>query len=432
MFCKLPVMRNLKLLLRPQGLILSLALLSGSLMAQNSCDGDRYGYTSAFDGFTVSYDNPYGENTNALGLQETLVYDLYMPEGDVATDRALVVMAHGGFFLGGANDGEDVVSLCEDLAQMGYVVASISYRLGIDDFFDVQTSMIEAVWRGVHDSRAAVRYFRKTVAEDGNPYGIDPDRILIGGVSAGGFVALHHAYVDEESEIPSNINEADPGLGGGLEGESGNPGYSSEVFGVFNICGALRDADWIVAGDEPLVSVHGTEDGTVPYGTGMIELQGFPIIEVDGSQPIHEVAESVGLEHCFHTLEGLDHVAHIGNPEAYDATLSAIAGSMSGWLCADWEMTCETYDYTSGIAESDWITWSLYPNPLNGSEALRWDAGLDVRSLEIQDIRGRSASRENVAGRQEAALNLSPGVYLVSPLGADGERLALPAKLWVR
>jgi hypothetical protein len=425
-------MRNLNLFLRPLGLVLPLALLSGNLFAQNSCDGERYRYTSAFDGFTVSYDNPYGENTNSLGLTETLVYDLYLPEGDVAEDRALVVMAHGGFFLSGANDGEDVVALCEDLAQMGYVVASISYRLGIDDFFDVQTSMIEAVWRGVHDSRAAVRYFRKTVEEEGNPYGIDPDRILIGGVSAGGFVALHHAYVDEEAEIPSNINQSDPGLGGGLEGESGNPGYSSDVFGVFNICGALRDADWIVAGDEPLVSVHGTEDGTVPYATGMIELQGFPIIEVDGSQPIHEVADAVGLEHCFHTLEGLDHVAHIGNPAAYDATLAAIAGSMSGWLCNSWDMTCETYDYTSGLAEADWITWSLYPNPLNGSEALRWDAALDVRMLEIHDIRGRSAARENVAGRQEATLNLSPGVYLVSPLDAAGERLALPAKLWVR
>jgi hypothetical protein len=425
-------MRNLNHFLRPLGLFLPLAFVSGNFFAQNSCDGERYRYNSAFDAITVSYDNPYGENTNAAGLQETLVYDLYLPEGDAADNRALLVMAHGGFFLSGANDGEDVVSLCEDLAKMGYVVASISYRLGIDDFFDVQTSLTEAVLRGVHDSRAAVRYFRKTVAEDGNPYGIDPERILIGGVSAGGFVALHHAYLDEESEIPSSINQNDPGLGGGLEGESGNPGYSSDVFGVFNICGALRDADYIAPGDEPLVSVHGTEDATVPYGTGMISLMGFPIIEVDGSQPIHEVAEAVGLEHCFHTLEGLDHVAHIGNSDAYDATLAAIAGSMSGWLCEDWEMTCETYDYTSGLAEADWIIWSLYPNPLNGTEPLRWDAGLDVRWLEIHDIRGRSASRENVAGRQEATLKLSPGVYLVSPLDAAGERLALPAKLWVR
>lgn len=116
-----------------------------------------------------------------------------MPENDAAMNRALVVVAHGGFFLSGANDGADVVEICEDLAQMGYVVASISYRLGVDDLFDLETSMVEAVWRGVHDSRAAVRYFRKSVAEDGNPYGIDSERILLGGVSAGGFIALHHA-----------------------------------------------------------------------------------------------------------------------------------------------------------------------------------------------------------------------------------------------
>ena len=100
---------------------------------------------------------------------------------------------------------------------MGYVTASFSYRLGIDNLFDFQTSFVEAVWRGVHDSRAAVRYFRKSV-EMGNPYHIDPERIYLGGVSAGGFIAMHHAYVDEESEIPTYIDESEPGLGGGLEG----------------------------------------------------------------------------------------------------------------------------------------------------------------------------------------------------------------------
>ncbi len=44
--------------------------------------------------------------------------------------------------------------------------------------------------------------------EDGNPWGIDPERIYMGGVSAGGFLALHHAYVDNESEIPSVIDQS--------------------------------------------------------------------------------------------------------------------------------------------------------------------------------------------------------------------------------
>ena len=167
----------------------------------------------------------------------------------------------------------DVVPLCEDFARMGYAVASISYRLGIANLLDLENELIRAVWRGVHDGRAAVRYFRKSVEEDGNPWGIDPDRIYMGGVSAGGFLAVHHAYVDDEAEIPAIIDQSQPGMGGGLEGESGNPGYSSQVAGIFNVSGALKDAELDPARRcEPLVSVHGTADGTVPYGTGSVSL----------------------------------------------------------------------------------------------------------------------------------------------------------------
>ena len=84
----------------------------------------------------------------------------------------------------------------EDLAHMGYVVASISYRFRALTTFSIwTTSFIKAVWRGVHDSRAAVRFFRRSV-EEGNPYAIDPNRILLGSVSAGSFLAMHHAMDD--------------------------------------------------------------------------------------------------------------------------------------------------------------------------------------------------------------------------------------------
>ena len=404
-----------------------------SNLAQNDCDGERYRYTSAFPDVNVMYDVPYGANVNALGLEETLVADIYMPENDAAMNRALVVVAHGGFFLSGANDGADVVEICEDLAQMGYVVASISYRLGVDDLFDLETSMVEAVWRGVHDSRAAVRYFRKSVAEDGNPYGIDSERILLGGVSAGGFIALHHAYVDEEGEIPEQIDESAPGLGGGLEGESGNPGYSSDVLGIFNVAGAIRTVEWITPGSEPVVSVHGTEDNTVPYGTDVITLTAIPIIEVDGSSVVHQAADAAGLENCLHTLEGLDHVAHIGNADAYDATLSAIAGGMSGWLCADWSASCDTYDYTSDVPDfAALAAWNLYPNPMAAGDELRWTGLSDVAILDVVDAAGRHIRREHVMGAQSVVLSLRPGAYFVTAMDRQGEVLGRPLPVMVR
>jgi para-nitrobenzyl esterase len=284
---------------------------SCNLFAQADCDGERYRFTSANSNVSVSYDHAYGSNTNVYGVEEELVFDFYEAAGSTEAHRPLLIMAHGGFFLSGSNDGVDVVPLCEDLARMGYAVASISYRLGVVNLLDLENELVRAVWRGVHDSRAAVRYFRRSVEEEGNPWAIDADRIFIGGVSAGGFIALHHAYVDEESEIPASIDQAALGLGGGLEGLSGNSGFGSEVAGVFNICGALKDASWIAAGDEPLVSVHGTNDATVPFGADLVSLMGFPVTEVDGSSVIHEQAEAVGLTHCFVPIEGADHVPHV-------------------------------------------------------------------------------------------------------------------------
>ena len=78
----------------------------------------------------------YGNNINYAGFAEDLMLDVYEPNGDTlangdsVTDRPLVLLAHGGSFIGGSKTGSDVVPLAESFAKMGYVVASINYRLG--------------------------------------------------------------------------------------------------------------------------------------------------------------------------------------------------------------------------------------------------------------------------------------------------------------
>ena len=284
--------------------------LAWTAMAQ--CDGIRYRYRM-FDQVEVTQGVFYGANTGSSGSNVELDMDIYRPAGDEELNRPVVILAHGGFFLAGSNDGVDVVPLCEDLARMGYVAASISYRLGIDNVFDLETSLQEAVLRGVHDAKAAVRFFRRSHAEEGNPWGIDPSRIVLGGSSAGAFIALHAAYIDDLSEVPDVIDLTQQGLGGGLEGFSGNPGYASDVLSIINISGAIGDADWIEAGDVPVVSTHGTADGTVPFGTGPISLLGSNVTDVDGSWPVHIRAEEVGLDHRFVTFEGAGHVPHMSS-----------------------------------------------------------------------------------------------------------------------
>jgi len=351
-----------------------------------------------------------------LGVNTELVFDFYEAVDNAAADRPLIILAHGGFFLAGSNDGADVVPLCEDFARMGYAVASISYRLGIANLLDLENELIRAVWRGVHDGRAAVRYFRKSVEEEGNPWGIDPDRIYMGGVSAGGFLAVHHAYVDDESEIPAIIDQSQPGMGGGLEGESGNPGFSSEVAGIFNVSGALKDANWMQPGDAPLVSVHGTDDGTVPYGSGSVALLGFNVTEVDGSATLHERAEEIGLTHCFVTIDGAGHVPHVTNAVAYDVTLSTVAGALSSWICASYPNQCGGYDYTSEIREQVAAAVRMYPNPASGGEVtlVQSNAGGDWVA-RIRDAQGREVALHRGTGPQSTlnVRSLPAGMYVI-------------------
>jgi len=391
-------------------LFFTLFLLPAALIAQ--CDGVRY-REFLFSDFEKTSNLTYGNNVTHEGTAQDLLLDVYEPSGDSETNRALVILAHGGFFISGSKDGPDVVPLCEDLARMGYVSASINYRLGFP-FANLEARMTEAALRGVHDMKAAIRWFRKSVEESGNPYGIDPEQIYIGGVSAGGFIALHLAYLDEEAEIPSYIDLANPGLNGGLEGVSGNAGYSSHVNAIINIAGAIGEKSWITAGDEPAALLHGDVDTTVPYATDMQLVFGVvPVTEVDGSFSIAQRMEEVGVAHCFETHEGFNHVPHTSDAAVYDTTLSIISNFLSHFVC-DIALDCEYRELSVGVNETILAeSMEIYPNPAADRFRVRYDAP-GIALLSIYDLTGRRVMQSTIrSGEEIHTAALPDGAYLV-------------------
>ena len=52
---------------------------------------------------------------------------------------------------------------------------------------------------------------------------------------------------------------------GGVEGNSGNEGFSSSVSGVISFAGALHRSEYIDMDDVPSVFCHGDADVVVPY-----------------------------------------------------------------------------------------------------------------------------------------------------------------------
>lgn len=226
--------------------------------------GGRY-YEKQFQ-VKNTFNIPFGSAVKHDGTAQTLMMNIYEPANDTLFDgnRPLLVFAFGGSFTSGFRLSPDIVKLCNEFAQRGYVTVSIDYRLGFDTGTDSDTNQFKALIRGVQDMKAAVRYFYKN-AQEGNTYRVDTNKIFIGGVSAGAFIALNYAYGKTDTLSFPAPGFAFPVLEelGGTEGNSGNPGYSTKVSGVIDLCGAIADTVWLMPSDIPLCGVHGTNDDLV-------------------------------------------------------------------------------------------------------------------------------------------------------------------------
>lgn len=328
-------------------------LFVANSFTQVDCSGGRY-YTPIFASLDSSMNVVYGNSEVSPGSFQDQKMDIWYPAGDLVMYRPLVILAHGGSFIGGTKSDPGMADHCRWLASMGYVAASIDYRLG--NPFDImlsgnkESTYVNIVYRAVHDEMAAVRFFRKNVDVGGNTYQVDSSLIIAGGFSAGSIMALHLAYMNDPSELHPMIVQADDG---GFYGASGNPGYSVTPQAVMNYCGALADTTYMVSGDQPLMSIHGTLDGTVPFWTAMAN-PGIPIMVVSGSGSIHERAATVGVANPLLAYVGRDHCEFWETPEQSDSTYQFGADFLQAFICNN--------DLSSEQNPNS-VFFTAYPNP---------------------------------------------------------------------
>ncbi|MFM7661571.1 MAG: carboxylesterase family protein [Bacteroidota bacterium] len=380
-------------------------LIAGTMWAQSPCASGRYA-NDVFTNFTTTSNITYGQNTSWNGASTTLKLDIYQPTGDTETNRPLIIWVHGGSFIAGSKTDGDMVAFSQKFAKKGFVCASIDYRLGFFPFDSANA--VKAVVRAVQDLRAAVRFFYKD-KQTTDTYKIDTNNIYVGGSSAGAITSLHLAYLDDECEVSDYLNQTTINQLGGLEGASGNPGYSSHVRGVLNGCGALARYSWLQAGDVPVASVHGTNDATVKYNRGIVN-PGTPLMYLDGSRMVHERACAVGVENQFYTFEGAPHVPYGGNAAYLDTTVNFFRDFLIKQLgCTDPILQAENspsqsvylypINYCDGtpvdevcsssfLNEESIYSALIYPNPSNGViQIIPNKAG--IYSVEIMDYSGR-------------------------------------------
>jgi acetyl esterase/lipase len=204
-----------------------------------------------------------------------LKMDIHQALGDTSTNRPAIIFIHGGAFLLGNKNHDDMMAFCDTFALRGYVTASIQYRLGMNILNVASTT--RAVYRGLQDGRAAVRFLRAHASI----YGIDPNRIYMAGSSAGAFIALQDIYMNDEVEKPPEAGSFQyndpndffppynqmtaPDLGSFDNGE--NLDQNGKPDAIMGLWGAIKHTDLITANDTtPVFLVHGSNDATVPFG----------------------------------------------------------------------------------------------------------------------------------------------------------------------
>lgn len=382
------------------GLLLGLSLLCSTAKAQYDCNNDRF-LQEVFTDVTVTSNIEYGSAITYSGSTQSLVLDVYEPTGDAFTIRPLIVFAHGGSFMFGDKASSDMVTLCTKYAKLGYVCASINYRLGFEGFIPNANTATQAAYRATSDMRAAIRYFRKEYSTN-NLFRIDTTNIYAAGVSAGAFMAVHVGYLDQPEEIPSAV---DPVAYGGIEGFSGNDGYSSKVKAIVNLCGALGDTSWINVGDVPCISMHGTIDDVVPYGTAVINVLGVSLFEVDGSHSIALRQEHLGLRHEFISWNGAAHVPFVASALYMDSVFMAVTPFLAEQLGCDVQTGIEETSSTQVL--------NIFPNPAQELVSIRSNEPID--RIELIDLQGRVLwSIQQAQSTQNISLSsYDKGIYLI-------------------
>ena len=296
--------------LRHSIIILFSTFLIQHVYAQ-TCESERY-LKRVFNQSVKISDVVYAtaESLTPVYVNEATTYDrdlgmdIYMPSGDSLIKRPLVVLLHGGGFIAGSRNNEDIAALSDTLARRGFVTSNISYRLGMN--VALASSAERAVFRAVQDLSAAIRYLK----ENATNFGIDTNYVYVGGSSAGAVASYHLAFMSEQQK-PSSIS------GGGIFTPdlgcidcSGNTyNYSSLPNGVIGFWGAIADTSFIEnpPNETPVIMFHGDQDLIVDYDYGIPFTLGITLPALYGSLNIAKRLQNQNIYHEFYTAEGEGH-----------------------------------------------------------------------------------------------------------------------------
>ncbi len=233
-----------------------------------------------------------------------LKMDLYLPKDSISV-RPLIVFIHGGAFYIGDKEAETMKTWCTHFAKLGYVTASINYRMG---FKLNKTSIQQCGYEAIQDARAALRY----LVANAEKYRIDTSNIFLGGTSAGSIIALGTAFWTT-SNMPKFISTNDfVQQLGGLDEVCNEHRNKFRIKALANMWGAVYDLDELNGHPIPVISFHGTADAIVPSNEGIpFSTIGEKLFDkMYGSEAIHRRLNTLNIRNEFYPLADAGHAPY--------------------------------------------------------------------------------------------------------------------------
>jgi hypothetical protein len=276
-------------------------------------------------------------------LRQPLVADIYSPPStDTETKRPLVLFLHTGNFLpplatgpGGSRRDSTAIEICTRLAKMGYVSASVDYRVGwaptLENESTKRYTLINAAFRGIQDLNTAIRFFKKNAAT----YGIDSTKIVVWGQGTGGYISYGAATLNATADSakfdtttygprkfffgPNRMVQ--PWVNGDIEGKTltiaPNAYWDGIISSVDTMCspnhvantsnfqmqvnmgGALADLNWVDSKTVPSLSFHVPYDQFAPYQNAVLFVNTprgpEPVIRVQGADSIQRKLDRLNV-----------------------------------------------------------------------------------------------------------------------------------------
>jgi|GEM_PF-1681423 len=217
---------------------------------------------------------------------------------DGGKKRPVFLIIHGGGWTGGGP--RKFYPVAEHFVRRGMVGISLEYRL-----LSKQKGI--TVFDCVRDGRSAVRYLRKHAME----LGIDPDRIVVSGGSAGGHVAVGTALLASDemgeevgiSSVPNGLVLLNPVI------DTSKAGYGQAKIG--ERWRELSPVHQVRSGLPPTVIFHSTDDRVTPYS---------------GARQFAVLSRKAGNDCTLFTHEGGRHGYFIFDLAAYRDVMKQMTG----------------------------------------------------------------------------------------------------------